>query len=227
LHLFVWVGLLLAMPPKKRNVEQTVMAAVQQNGSNLRFVSEAMKNNEQVVIAAVQQYGLALKFASDEMKSNEQVVMAAVQQDGDNLRFASEEMKSNELVVMAAVQQNGSSLEYASEEMKAKVNAIMMEFKCNDKVAAHALAKPMVLQLFAKYGNDDGHDEPEIIVTCTNPGGNNIASVILKLDCNADDLRQSISTSLGVPPPVLRLILSSGEELRGHQQKTLRELFML
>jgi len=48
----------------------------------------------------------------------------------------------------------------------------MMEFECDAKVAARALAESMVVQLFAKQVSDDGHGERGIAVTCTNLGGN-------------------------------------------------------
>jgi len=127
---------------------------------------------------------------------------------------------------MAAVQKCGMTLHYASDEMKTKVNAIMMEFECDVEMAARALATSTVLQLFAKYV-DDGHAEAEIVVTCVTLGGNVVANVMLKPDCHSRDLRQRISTSLGVPLPVLRLVLQSGELLRDHKQKPVSELFML
>jgi len=189
-----------------KSSEKVVMAAVQKHGMSLRYASEDMKNNEKVVMAAVHNDGSSLRLASKDMKNNEKVVMAAVQNDGSSLRYASEDMKNNAKVVMDAVQHDGSNLQYASEEMKTKVT---------------------VVQLFAKQVGDDGYGERGIAVTCTNLGGNVVANVILEPDCNSQDLQQSISLSLGVPPPGLRLILPSGEQLRDHKQKPLRDLFML
>jgi len=210
-----------------RSNENVVMAAVKQNGFSLVHASEEMKSNENIVMAAVQWNGRSLMHASEEMKSNENVVMTAVQQNGRSLEYASEEMKSNENVVMAAVQENENSLKYASEKMKTKVNAVIMEFECDAKVAALALVQSRIVQLSAKYVSEDGRGEPGIVVTCTNLGGDVVANVILKPDCNSHDLRQRISEMLVVPHPVLRLLLPSGEQLGGHTQKPLRELFMM
>jgi len=110
--------------------------------------------------------------------------------------------------------------------MITKVNATIMEFECNAEVAARSLVQSRVVQLSAKYVSDDGGGEPGIAVTCTNPGGNIVTTVILKPDCNTYDLWQKISENLVVPPPILRLILPSGEQLRYRTQKPLRELLM-
>ena len=186
-----------------------------------------------MVIAAVQQDGHSLEYASKEMRSNENVVMAAVQQDGQSLCYGSEDMRGNENVVMAAVQQDVQSLDYASKEMKAKVSALIMEFECNFEVAARALVQSRVLQLSAKYVGDNKtkiHSEKKesrIGVVCISPGGNVVASFILKPDCKSTDLWQRISEDLAVPPPILHLILPSGEQLSYRTQKPWRELFAL
>jgi len=155
---------------------------------------------------------LALKDASKDMKSNEKVVLAAVQQTGYAL---------NKGTASCGQGMNDYALAYACKGLRAKVDAIREEFGCDDKVAALALAQPRVLQLSAKYVTDDGSGEDKIIVTCTNLGGNTVAQVASKPDCNSRDLRLEISESLNVPHPVIRLLLPSGKLLRGHEVKSL------
>ena len=61
------------------------MAAVEQNGHALQYVSE---QTEAICMAAVEQNGHALQYVSEQ---TEAICMAAVEQDGDALQYVSEQ----------------------------------------------------------------------------------------------------------------------------------------
>jgi hypothetical protein len=99
---------------------ELLLAAVQQNGYELRYASAELKADREVVLAAVQQDGHALRYASAELRADRKVVLAAAQQNGDVLYFyASAELWADREVVLAAVRQDGCALGYASAELKA------------------------------------------------------------------------------------------------------------
>jgi hypothetical protein len=71
------------------------------------------------VLAAVQNDGSALRWASDDLAEDREVVLAAVQNDGGALRWASDDLKEDREVVLAAVKNNGGALKCASDELRA------------------------------------------------------------------------------------------------------------
>merc|ERR1711966_327503 len=69
-------------------------------------------------LAAVEQHGAALQWVSPELQADEEVVMAAVTRSGAAIRDASEELRGHRPIVLAAVKKCGAALAYASPELK-------------------------------------------------------------------------------------------------------------
>lgn len=87
---------------------------------------EALKIfKDDTILAAVRQEGVALENAPYEYRSNPKVVLEAVRQNGLALQHASELMRGTGDVVLAAVRQNGHSLVFASEYMQMKMEVIL------------------------------------------------------------------------------------------------------
>merc|ERR1711977_309410 len=127
------------------------------------------------------------------MQNNEKVVMAAVQQYGRSLQYGSKDMKNNEKVVMAAVQQDGRSLEYASEDMKNRVVSIRNEWDCTvvEAVQAMTWTGSKVIQVSASKPSS-GYAEQEMVVTCIDMGGNEVAALSLDPNSGSKDLCKKI-----------------------------------
>jgi hypothetical protein len=89
---------------------------VEQDGRALEYASEALRGDKEVVLAAVKQDGLQLRHASA-LKNDKEVVLEAVKQDGRALLYASKALCGDKEVVLAAVAQNGFALRFASETL--------------------------------------------------------------------------------------------------------------
>jgi hypothetical protein len=101
------------------------LAAVQQDGYELRYASAELQADRKVVLAAVQQHGAVLRYASAELKRDREVVLAAVQQNGRVLCHASAELRADREVVLATVQQYGGALFCASAELQADRDVVL------------------------------------------------------------------------------------------------------
>lgn len=97
---------------------EVVLAAVQRDGSALRFASERLRRDGEVVLTAVKRDGMALRVAAADLRNNLDIVLAAVQSNGMILEFVHKDLRSHVPVVLAAVQQNVMALPFASEELR-------------------------------------------------------------------------------------------------------------
>ena len=100
------------------STREEVLAAVRQDGRELRYVSEEWQGDREVVLAAVMKDGRAFKYALENLRADREFVLTAVQQNGLALEDASPALKADRDVVLAAVKRNGLALEFASEELK-------------------------------------------------------------------------------------------------------------
>merc|ERR1711871_1032705 len=155
----------------------------------------------------------SLEHATVEMKSNEKVVLAAVQQNGDSLCYASEAMRSNEKVVLAAIQQNADSLQHGSEDMKKRVTQIQHEWACTTKEAVQSLTESKGISVSCLKPSS-GYAEAEMVVVCRDEAGNEVATLSLDPKVGSKELCTQVAQALGVPPPVLRIILPNGTALQ-------------
>jgi hypothetical protein len=95
------------------------MAAMAQDGGDLKFAPSEWQADKEVVLAAVAQNGKALKFASEDLRADKEVVLAAVAQNGWALLAASEDLRADKEVVLAALAQYAPALRYASDSLLA------------------------------------------------------------------------------------------------------------
>ena len=68
----------------------------------LESVSDAARDDKEVVLAAVQQDGRDLRFAGPTCKDDREIVIAAMEQDATNLEFAGEACKNNRNTVLGS-----------------------------------------------------------------------------------------------------------------------------
>lgn len=66
-----------------------------------------------------------------------------------------------------------------------------------------------------------------MVVTCSNIGGDTIATIMCRSEDTAADLRSKIAQALDEPSAALEIILPSGEQLRDGARVSLPELFGL
>ena len=78
---------------------EVVFAAVQQDGTAIRYAREDLRADSEVVLAAVKQNGNALQYANEDLRADHEIVLAAVQQDGRALQFADETLLQDEQFV--------------------------------------------------------------------------------------------------------------------------------
>lgn len=97
--------------------KQSVLDAVQEDGSNLQYASKELQNEKVVVLEAVKKEGLVLCYASDELRNNFEVVAVAMKQNPFSLYLASMEMQNNKNCLHI--------LEKSIREGKVKVNPFM------------------------------------------------------------------------------------------------------
>ena len=74
-------------PALQWDSEESVLRAVSQNGSWLRYADPWLKAERSVVLAAVENDGTALRFADKYLRGDKRVGMAACQQNGWALQF--------------------------------------------------------------------------------------------------------------------------------------------
>ena len=104
---------------------EVVLAAVKQNGHALQFAGGGLRADREIVHAAIQRHGGALRFADPSLRANREVVLAAVQENGLTLQFASDKLRANRKVVLAAVQQHGLALQDASKDLCADREVVL------------------------------------------------------------------------------------------------------
>eukprot|EP00971_Amphidinium_carterae_P029826 586818-Amphidinium_carterae.3 len=102
-----------------RSDREVVLTAVQQNGHDLQYATEALRADREIVLAAVQQVGFALRHATEALKADRQVVLAAVQQNGYGyaLQYATEALRADREIVLAALEQSEGALQFAADDL--------------------------------------------------------------------------------------------------------------
>jgi hypothetical protein len=144
--------------------EDIVLAAVQEDGTALRYASARLKDDKEVVLVAVEQNGEALKFADEKLKSDREVVLTAVEQNGEALEFADEKLQDDEEVVLAAVHQDGFALIYASADLQDDREVVLvavhqdgnaLEFASVELQANKEVVLAAVLQYTEAFGHAD------------------------------------------------------------------------
>jgi len=137
---------------------EIVMAAVKQNGWALQYADESLQKDKEIVMTAVKQDGLALEHADESFRKDREVVMAAVKQDGSALEHADESFRKDREVVLEAVKQEGYALDYADESFRKDREIIMAAVKQTGgvlKLADESLKKDreVVLEAVKTYGS--------------------------------------------------------------------------
>lgn len=108
----------IARVEPSRIVDRNIaLAAVQQSGLNLRYVSEELCNERDIVLAAARQNGRALRYASEGLRNDREIVLAAVQQDGRAQRYASEGLHDDQEVVVVAYRAFACEAEWGSSSI--------------------------------------------------------------------------------------------------------------
>jgi hypothetical protein len=116
-----------------RRDKEVVLTAVNQDGAALQFAHEQLKSDRLVVLAAIQQMPSAIRFASSNLKADRQIALAAVLKDGGLVRYLDDELKKDRIVVLAAVQQDATSMRYIGPYFKGDeeiVLAALREERC-------------------------------------------------------------------------------------------------
>ncbi len=111
--------------------KEIVLAAIMENGKNIKYAGKKLRNDHDIILAAVSRWGLALQYASDALKEKRDIVFAAVKQNGYALKYANEKFRDDKLLVIAALKSNGYALEFASKKLRD-----------NKEVALEALQSP-------------------------------------------------------------------------------------
>jgi hypothetical protein len=70
------------------------------------------------VLAALNQSGLALEYLSDEFRNNNEIVMVAVATTANAICFASEHLKNTKEVLLMAAKQKGYTKDSSEETIK-------------------------------------------------------------------------------------------------------------
>lgn len=99
-----------------KNDKDVVLAAVRENGWELKYAKNFQEDKD-VVRAAVKQRGLALEYAK-KFQDDRGIVLLAVKQDGLALQYASERLKNDEEIVLLAVKQDKWAFDYIGKKIK-------------------------------------------------------------------------------------------------------------
>mmetsp|Transcript_46455 Transcript_46455/g.115212 ORF Transcript_46455/g.115212 Transcript_46455/m.115212 type:complete len:414 (-) Transcript_46455:127-1368(-) len=114
------------------------LAAMQQDGMALQYVSDSLRNNLYIVLAAVERSPEAIQYASPFMQRHTRVVLAAVSRDGTVLRLLPWLATHNREVVLAAVRQNGLALQYAGEAARGDKVVVLAAVSHNGEAVQYA-----------------------------------------------------------------------------------------
>jgi hypothetical protein len=154
---------LIKLIPFPINDHESVLKAVMQNGSYLKFVAIEFRNNREIVLSAVKNfrsafYGVALESATEDLKNDREIVLEAVKGIGLSLEFASEKLRNDREIVLEAVKNYGNSLEFASDELRNDSEIVLNALESNKyalKFASEAFRNDpeIVLEAVKKYGH--------------------------------------------------------------------------
>jgi len=101
-----------------QNDREVGCAAVERDGTALRYAVDSLRDDEDLVCIAVKQNGLALEYASDRLKNNNTIVSLALEQDSRALQYANERFRDDEKIVRSALERDGRALEGASDRLR-------------------------------------------------------------------------------------------------------------
>jgi len=125
-----WAAYLTA-PGEMRADYEVTFAAVQQQGTLLRYASESLRGQRQVVVAAVTNEGEALRHASEALRGDRGVILKAVASDGRALQYAATWASGDVEIASAAVKQNGLALELVAEALRADGDLVLAAVRGN------------------------------------------------------------------------------------------------
>ncbi|MDP0562886.1 MAG: DUF4116 domain-containing protein [Candidatus Endonucleobacter sp. (ex Gigantidas childressi)] len=159
-----------------------VLAAVKQNGSNLKHASENLQNDSEVVLAAVKKKGEFLQYAGKDTKNDKELVLVAVSHNFMALNYANADLQNDKDVVLAAAKQNGWTLKDTSKDLQndkdvalaaVKQNGLMLEYASkdlqNDKDVVMAAVKQNGLML--EYASKDLQNDKDVVMAAVNQNG--------------------------------------------------------
>ena len=114
------------------------LAAVQQDGMDLKLQNKLLRRDRGIVLAAVKQNGMALQFADPDHQENlnrdREIVMTAVGSNGLALEFVDYSLRRDRDVVLLAVRSHGGALEFASAKLKR--DKILVLYACREHIDA-------------------------------------------------------------------------------------------
>ncbi|GBR75752.1 hypothetical protein NO2_0395 [Candidatus Termititenax persephonae] len=132
------------LSPELLDDREVVLAAVQNNGSALKYASETLRGDKELALLAIEKaigsvgYLDLVSSLSPELLDDKEVVLAAVNRNGIVLRYASETLRGDREVVLAAVNKNGYALEYASETLRGDREIVLAAVNRNGTVLQYA-----------------------------------------------------------------------------------------
>ena len=175
---------------------ELVLAAVQSDGSELKYAADELKADREVVLAAVQSDGDALQYAADELKADREVVLAAVMQDGSALKYANVKFRSDREVILAAVKRSGDALQYADESLKADREVVLAAVQSSGAAL--------------KYAAEKFRSEREVVLAAVQSNGDAFKYAAEKFRSDRD--------------VVLAAVQSNGDALKYANEKLIAEL---
>ena len=92
------------------------LAAVQQDGRNLKYINPDIEEYRKIVIVAIKKNPFALQFVPENIEGYKEIALIAIQQSGLALKYVFQK-KIDKEIALAAVQQNGLALEYVPKEL--------------------------------------------------------------------------------------------------------------
>ena len=115
------------------NHKTLVLAAVKNNGLDVKYASAKMRDDRDVMMQAVRQNGLALRYASSRLKDDRKLVQMAVTNNSSALQFAGARSRDDTAVVRIAVQRtnyiDSNALQYASNRLKSDKQIVLLALR--------------------------------------------------------------------------------------------------
>eukprot|EP01061_Rhynchopus_euleeides_P023739 TRINITY_DN384_c0_g1_i2.p1 TRINITY_DN384_c0_g1~~TRINITY_DN384_c0_g1_i2.p1 ORF type:complete len:267 (+),score=46.72 TRINITY_DN384_c0_g1_i2:81-881(+) len=105
------------------------LAAVQQNGYTLEYVSSSLKDDREICRAAVQQSAYSLQYVDGSLQTDHELNLAAVQQNGCALKYVPCSLKADRELNLIAVQQHAAALRYVYPTLKADCEAHLLAMR--------------------------------------------------------------------------------------------------
>ncbi len=117
--------------------ERVVMAAVKQDGKQLKFATEELRNDKKIVTQAIENNKEALRHAGDDIRNNKPFMFNLIKKDKGYAKYLGSELRTSHDFLISTMEKLGKEfLEFIADEMKDD-KAFMLEAIKLDK---HALA---------------------------------------------------------------------------------------